>query len=441
MHLLKPNGKNPYYRGRFTLGHDPREYEVSLRTKDKEVAWERLKRQVGEREREDVGLLAPKAIRDAQSKPIGELHGEFLDDLRATGKKNDYVRQVKNRFRVLVRECGWKTWRDITTKSLLDWRKDHGHFSGRTLNHFYDSANVFLNWLESTYQLENPVKHIKKVSVGAKYPDGPRAFAEDELSRLVAASKKWQLLYRLLAYTGLRRQEAKDLLLCDVIFDENPRLQLRAAATKSKRPDVLPLPPDLARDLAASRRMNWKPSDRVFRRGVAQNPSLKRDLRAANIDLIDKYGRPLGFHTFRRTFITMLQKMGLPPRVVMQLARHKNPNLTNWTYTDTTKLDLHSHVARLEESTKTVNHSSPGLSPPKTGNDGVLLSSNGHDGKFPNATTDSKTAHYEQLSPSLSGSVQYCPISQKKNLAEREGFEPPPGQQQKRFIKRGLCCL
>jgi hypothetical protein len=38
----------------------------------------------------------------------------------------------------------------------------------------------------------------------------------------------------------------------------------------------------------------------------------------------------------------------------------------------------------------------------------------------------------------LGGLVQLSPNSQK---VVREGVEPPPGQQQKRFIKRGLCCL
>ncbi len=440
MYLVKPNASNPYYRGRYTLGRNPREYEVSTRTKNREVARERLKRIVAEHEREDVGLIAPKAVREAQQRPVLDIFAEFIEDLRSQGLKNDYIRHVKNRFPKLVKACGWKHLADMTPKSIQDWRKANPKYRARTINHFYDAANRFRNWVKRTYDIPNPIEGVGKVKVSARYPDGPRAFSNEELTRLFVVAQNWRLLYRLLAFTGLRRQEARDLQWGDVVLDENPRLQLREDATKSERADTLPLPPELARDLAATRPCYWKPTDRVFREGVARNPKLKKDLQAAGIELVDRYGRPLGFHTFRRSYITMMHNLGVPPRAVMQLARHKNPNLTNWTYTDTTKLDLHSHVARLENSIikgpdsappvrpdpnhppKAAPESSPPLSPGPTGNPCLSVDTNGYDRESRKITSSAEAAVFEEDRPPLGTNGHAGPNGK---LAEREGFEPP----------------
>ena len=53
-----------------------------------------------------------------------------------------------------------------------------------------------------------------------------------------------------------------------------------------------------------------------------------RDVKAAGIKYRADDGTIAGFHSLRVTYITELQKAGLPPRTVMQLARHTDYRLT-----------------------------------------------------------------------------------------------------------------
>ena len=95
----------------------------------------------------------------------------------------------------------------------------------------------------------------------------------------------------------------------------------------------------------------------------------------AGIPLIDKLGRPVGIHTFRRTFISQLQKAGVHPRVIMQLARHKSLRLTDTTYTDTTLLPLAEGIESLAHlASQTVVTISPCSSPRFSGRKGVSVS-------------------------------------------------------------------
>ena len=113
----------------------------------------------------------------------------------------------------------------------------------------------------------------------------------------------------------------------------------------------------------------------VFPRGVADPDTLRRDMVKAGIPLVDKLGRPVGIHTFRRTFISQLQKAGVHPRVIMQLARHKSLRLTDTTYTDTTLLPLAEGIESLAHiASQTVLTISPRSSPRFSGQTGVSVS-------------------------------------------------------------------
>jgi len=131
--------------------------------------------------------------------------------------------------------------------------------------------------------------------------------------------------------------------------DSTPGLFLRPEVTKARRADWLPILPVLVRELEAVLPVCWKPDALVFRRDVTAPDTLRKGMEAAGIPLVDKLGRPVGIHTFRRSFISHLQKRGVHSRVIMQLARHKSLSLTDWTYTDTTKLPLADGIASLTQ--------------------------------------------------------------------------------------------
>lgn len=147
--------------------------------------------------------------------------------------------------------------------------------------------------------------------------------------------------------------------------------QARCEATKARRADWLPILAALVPELRAARPENWKANKPVFLRGVADPDTLRRDMAKVGILLADTLGRPVGIHTFRRTFISQLQKRGVHSRVIMQLARHKSLRLTDWTYTDTTMLPL---AEGIETLAAIVAPASPCSSPLKIGQTSAFVS-------------------------------------------------------------------
>ena len=109
------------------------------------------------------------------------------------------------------------------------------------------------------------MKRVENLDVPVRYPQGPRAFSEEELEKLFAIANSYRrLIYRFLAFTGLRRIEAQGLQWGDPHLDDTtPGLFLRAEATKARRADWLPILPALIAELEASRPVYWKPDTLV----------------------------------------------------------------------------------------------------------------------------------------------------------------------------------
>ena len=66
---------------------------------------------------------------------------------------------------------------------------------------------------------------------------------------------------------------------------------------------------------------SWKPTDRAFRHLVPHDRKWKEHFDAAGIARVDEAGRKACFHSFRKTFNTMLQRQGRELFEIMQLMR------------------------------------------------------------------------------------------------------------------------
>jgi hypothetical protein len=134
----------------------------------------------------------------------------------------------------------------------------------------------------------------------------------------------------------------------------------------------------------------------------------------------DDLGRPAAFHTFRRTFISVLQDAGVSQRIIMQLARHKSPPLTNWVYTDSTKLDLHGAVEKLG-GILAVPPTSPQSSPLFSGLNEVLVSTTGQQ---ENSTIKSSRLEVHAIEPFKEEPANLVPLWEKLKMAGWTGLEP-----------------
>ena len=176
------------------------------------------------------------------------------------------------------------------------------------------------------------------------------------------------LIYKTLLSTGLRKGELASITVGQCHLDgSRPYIDLHAADEKNRQGNDIPLRTDLAMELKA-----WIKERRERRESGAgdiipliQVPGnhhadkklfdvpdgllriLNRDLEAAGIEKVDKYGRTVDVHALRHSFGTMLSKSGVAPRTAQAAMRHSSIHLTMNTYTDPRLLDVHRAVESL----------------------------------------------------------------------------------------------
>jgi hypothetical protein len=107
------------------------------------------------------------------------------------------------------------------------------------------------------------------------------------------------------------------------------------------------LPDYVARALEKVRPLAFATNERVFKRGMPDMDTFRRDLAAARIPYIDKQGCFADFHALRMTYSTLVALVENSERIRMALNRHSDPRLTAHTYTDTSMLPLRAAINRL----------------------------------------------------------------------------------------------
>jgi len=166
--------------------------------------------------------------------------------------------------------------------------------------------------------------------------------------------------------TGLRYSELASIV--PQSFDWGSlTVTVSAAYTKNGDPATLPLPADLADDLAAFV-SPLSPSPPDFPLPEKGAEMLRVDLRAAGIPYCDASGLYFDFHALRCQCAPLADAEGVSPRVVQRLMRHSSLELTG-RYTRPRSVDIESAASML-----------PSLKPAE--NDRETLAATGTDGNF-----------------------------------------------------------
>jgi integrase len=341
----RKDGKHAPYRGRFRI--DPKEKlrDVALRTTDKQIAEQRLRKIVREEEREREGLIAPKHVREAGRKALAEHVEEFIGDRRSVGRDEKYVRELRRKLLRLIDECSWRFVRQVTAESFCAWRAKQNK-SAKTLNEYLNAICGLMKWLESRVG-PNPLRFVQKVQTNGAHRLR-RAFTEDELQRLVSVSGNRGVVYRIAARTGLRRGELEQIEWRDVTLGGGqPFITARSSIAKNHKHARQPLTPDAADALRELRLVNTGPKGRVFAGLLPRMNQFRADLEAAGIPYIDAKGEYADFHSLRKTFGTMLTLAEVGQRTVMELMRHSDMRLTVKTYTDANMLPISAAIGLL----------------------------------------------------------------------------------------------
>ncbi|MGL4400616.1 MAG: tyrosine-type recombinase/integrase [Luteolibacter sp.] len=300
-----------------------------------------------EQEREAVGIIPSRKVRDAANAKLEPLLCSHLRDLQAQNCDAEHVSTRGLLIRRLSRDAGWKSIRDISADSFVGWRSKVQNLAPRTLNNYLAEMLAFLNWLVTTDNLtENPLVRVPRVKAHQKARPR-RALTDEEIAAfLAAAPPERRLVYLIALHTGLRRNEITQLEWQDVFLDDaSPFIKLRAVTTKNRKGDVVTIHPELHEELKKLRDIAPLPCSRLVEMFTGLGP-FKKDLAAAGIPFIER-GLRFDFHAMRMTFNTRMANGNIPTRSCMQAMRHSDEKLTTVVYTDASRLNVAAHVASL----------------------------------------------------------------------------------------------
>ena len=297
-----------------------------------------------------IGLL--DAERAAGGKQIQEHLADFRRSLLAKGNTTKQADEVWRRATAVMDGCKFRTWSDIRAdrveQFLADLRSGKKQLSAQTSNHYLAAIKAFSAWMiQNRRATQSPLLHLKKMNVGTDRRHDRVALEVDEVRRLLAAAEggperfgmsgyERALLYRVTVETGLRRDELKSLQVGAFDLDRRT-VTVRAAYSKHRREDVLPLRPETVEELRAF--FTGKlPTVKAFGgRYKALTPKtapmIYADLQDAGIEPQDDVGRFRDFHALRHTCGSWLAACGVHPKVAQAIMRHADINLTMSRYT------------------------------------------------------------------------------------------------------------
>jgi integrase len=336
------------YRGYYTLEKNGPRFWKALGTPDKGIAEKRIMAFGLQAQREQEGLLAPRAIRETAAKLLPVLIEEYEEELESRGVVQKHRHDTITRIRRIVRETGWRSVAEINADSFLVWRRTL-KCSAKTNKEYQISLNAFLNWLvESERMTKNPIARIDAVPTKGKQVRQYRAFTEVELARLFAVAGKRRLAYQVLLYSGQRKSEVRALVWGDLHLDAGkPYALFRVETMKDDEKRAVPLRHEIAEELRAIRPPGVDPTKKVFWFCWPTYDILRGDLKRAGIERKDGLGRVLHFHSFRKTMQSLGVRCGINQRAAQEILGHSDANLTAQAYTDVASLQLHDEIAKL----------------------------------------------------------------------------------------------
>jgi len=283
------------------------------------------------------------------TKPLTEHISDYVEVLKAKRYAKGYIRHTQNRLRKIVQDCRFFYFRDITKTGVQIYVgkliKDGA--STTTAGHYLDCFKTFLNWAEQDQRIiKNP---IAKMAKPARDSEKKGVLEPEQFVHLIkttsaknvligrTSGQERAVLYLLAGMTGLRKKELLSLSWDDMnLLADNAFVRVKMSIAKNKKPVEQPVPPILVHVLTALKaHVRPNPSDRVFvslRTWMNTAELIRQDLAIAGIDLTDREGNEICFHSLRNSYISFLANSQTPAKVVQKLARHSDPRLTFNTY-------------------------------------------------------------------------------------------------------------
>lgn len=314
----------------------------------------------------------------------------YLENKDVTRKRiGESTRQIQK----MVAACKWRLVADISATGALEYlgqlRRDGR--SAQTYNHYLKSAKQFTRWLVRDQRTPTDrLVHLSRLNVQTDRRHDRRALSQEEFALLVAAARGGKpvegicgtdraMLYILAAWTGFRKGELRSLTLRSLDLDGDPSTAtVQAGYSKRRCEDTQILHPEVTLQLKdwLATKVDLGPDDPLFPvsgrfpggKERKAHEMVRLDLMAARdqwvaiaetelererrlkSDLLcycDHVGLYADFHSFRHTYITSLERVGISPKMAQTLARHSDIRLTLGVYTHVTVHDQTAAIGAL----------------------------------------------------------------------------------------------
>jgi integrase len=299
----------------------------------------------------------------AQGKPLPPLQPGKLEYTRdelaaALGVKPESIYTLIKRHRLQAEGISKYRRYPLATAAYLHQQLSRGK-SIQTVNYYLREIKSFCRWLVRHRRMpENPLAFLEAGNTKLDPRHFRRALFPDELTAILQSAlasptvfrglsgEDRHFLYLTAMTSGFRAGELARLT--PESFDlgaSTPVITLGAIHTKNRKPVTQPLPKETSQALRgylAGKPMNipvW--AGTWFKRAAEM---LRIDLEAAGISYVDEGPDGLlyaDFHSLRHSFLTLLARSGVHPKLSQALARHSTITLT---------LDRYSHVQLLDEA-------------------------------------------------------------------------------------------
>lgn len=180
--------------------------------------------------------------------------------------------------------------------------------------------------------IEQAIEELREELNTKKNPSYPKALTKEEVERIFGAvkGKRYEKIYSLFLYSGIRLGEFESLKRNNFYLDKSGILWIRLEPQMTKRRKGR-----LAPVLAPDREKTYEITERMLRwiENFEENFSVKRGVLQVYTDRLSKrLGIPFSVHSFRHTYITNLVNSGFPVEVVREFAGHSNIRTTIETY-------------------------------------------------------------------------------------------------------------
>jgi integrase len=294
--------------------------------------------------------------------------GELNNALR--GKRPPHLARVLRREGLAAQGNGKARRYPRTTVEALQDRFCRG-IGVSTSNGYLTAIKGFSRWLYEQERTDRDrLVSLSRLNAKTDPRHERRALSETELRAILAAAAQSpdnleglngndrHMLYATAMVTGFRASELASLSPSDFdLSSDRPTVTVKAAYSKNRRQSVQPLPPDVAGALRGY--LADRPTGRVVWNGTWNKNAaemLRADLGAAGIPYRDSAGRVADFHALRHSYITLLERSGVSPKLAQELARHSDIRLTMNVYTHAR---LHDLVGAVEGLPTLIGHSPP----------------------------------------------------------------------------------